>query len=83
MDVFAFLDMVEREYPGADSPEARKARQTIYFDQIKSGQFRIGQAFMNALRGTPYYERLKGTSFDPFYRDEIYFVTEAIEFLFR
>lgn len=50
-----------------------------YIDRIPTE--RVGQAFMNVLRGTPYYDLLTGTIHDPFHHDSIKKVHAAIDFL--
>lgn len=69
-----FLKLVQEEYPGA-------VRTHTYCDQINS-KLRVGQAFMNALRGTPYYDELRGSMYDPFYSSHEVDVHRAIDYLF-
>jgi hypothetical protein len=61
LDVVEFLTLVEEEYPD-------QARVEYYKRACDARTQRFGQAFMNALRGTPYYMELTGTIYDPFYK---------------
>lgn len=72
--ILMFLELVEQEYPG---PKRRHNFQ----DALDSTDMRIGQAFMNVLRGTEYYEKLSGSPVDPFYGRSAGDVLRAIEFL--
>lgn len=67
-----FIKLVQEECGGM--------RLHLYHDQLTSG-LRVGQAFMNALRGTSYYEQLTGTRLDPFYSENFQDVHKAIDFL--
>ena len=71
--IIEFLQLVEQEYGGM--------RVHVYKDQTESYDFRRGQAFMNALRGTPYYDALVGTRKDPFFMDNLGAVYDAIDWL--
>lgn len=73
MDVLEFLALVEEEYPGCP-------RCHYYKDQCDNG-LRLGQAFMNALRGTPYYDQLTDSRFDPFYSHSPRAIERAMDFL--
>jgi hypothetical protein len=72
--VIEFLQLVEQECGGM--------RRHMFNDAMDGGQQRFGQAFMNALRGSPYYDLLSGTPYDCFYAadDMVY---EAIDWLTR
>lgn len=75
MDILAFLELVQEKYP-SDPP-----RPMQYFDN--AAKQRLGQAFMNSIRETPYYDQLTGSLYDPFYKDETVDIMNAIEFIFR
>lgn len=76
LDVLEFLQLVQEEYP--TEPD----RRIIYKKHCDEG-LRFGQAFMNSLRETPYYEQLTGSLVDPFYKNNYSSIMDAIEFLFK
>lgn len=82
MSTIDFLKLVEEECPLAE--DSLWDRRIDYFrDQIeKLGWARQGQAFMNALRGTPYYDQLTGSMYDPFYNMRPNAIEKAINFVF-
>lgn len=76
LDILEFLELVQNEHP--TDPD----RRIKYKAQCDAG-LRFGQAFMNALRDTPYYDQLTGTDMDPYYKTTYNSVFDAIEYLFR
>ena len=79
--IIEFLEMVEAEIPHEEtSGISNFSRRAYYTTQVKLGT-RPGQAFMNALRGTPYYDQLVGGIHDPFYDFGFAWVQQALDFL--
>lgn len=71
--ILLFLKLVQDEFGGQ--------RTHMYKDACDSGEILFGQAFMNALRGTPYYDELSGSLHDTFYTNDVYKIESAIDFL--
>lgn len=71
-DTLEFLALVEEECGGM--------RRHMFQDQC-AANFRLGQAFVNALRGTKYYDQLSGSLYDPFYKDDQEALSKALDFL--
>lgn len=84
--VVDFLKMVDDEERKAN-PVTDRAGYFLKKAELRDKDgfrvYRIGQAFMNALRGSEYYDKLTGSRYDVFYKDKASQVIEAIDFLCR
>lgn len=68
-----FLRLVEQEHGGM--------RVHRFQDDVESGDQRTGQAFMNALRNTPYFDQLHASDLNPFYLHYESATIRAVDFL--
>lgn len=81
-----FLTMVdEEECRPIGSPTRRVEFLKAMDRRSLNGErtYRVGQAFVNALRGTEYYKKLTQSPYDCFFTDREYLVHNAIDFLCR
>lgn len=79
-----FLSMVDDE-ERPNNPVVN--RRKWFLDKVdltdERGQklYRLGQVFMNALRGSKYYDQLSGSQYDTFYKHGTKTVHDAIDWL--
>lgn len=79
----AFLTMVDEENPNHYSHRRVFLEMVEMRDRDGFRIYRLGQAFLNSLRGTEYYKKLSQSPYDCFYSNEKHKVEEAIDFLCR
>jgi len=79
--ILEFLWLVEDEIPHEKTSGVSNFARTSYYKAQCDLGVRPGRAFINAIRDTPYYDRLVGTPYDPIYSFGYGDVLRAIDYL--